>query len=237
MNTESSLRLNAVHFTQPLSPADYARLLRRVSPERQARIGRFRFWQDAHRSLFAELLARFMVYQALALPLDDIAFATTGKGKPFLPEVPGFHFNLSHSGDWILCATADSPVGVDVERIQPLAADAMAELFTLDERRVYEALPDLERQAFFYALWTIKESYVKAIGDGLQLDFRDLTVRLSTTQGAGIQVNDIDQNVRIMTRTMAPGYPAAVCAFQNERDGPPLQVSCWEAKDLVRQFK
>ena len=37
------------------------------------------------------------------------------KGKPFLPEYPGVHMNLSHSGRYVACAIGEGAVGVDIE--------------------------------------------------------------------------------------------------------------------------
>ena len=43
-------------------------------------------------------------------------------GKPWFPDVPGLHFNLSHSGSLALCGADEAPLGVDVERVRPRRA-------------------------------------------------------------------------------------------------------------------
>ena len=231
------IRINALHFTQPLNTSDFARLICHVSPEKRARIARFWFWQDAHRALYGELLARFSIHQSLARPMDTIAFETTDKGKPFLSGEPGFHFNLSHSGDWVLCATADSPIGVDVERIKSLVPGTLAEVFTSDEHEVYERLPEGHRVSFFYALWTIKESYAKATGLGLQLRFRYLTVLMINDDDIQIQrYCEFDRKVRARTFKLDSDHPAAICVFKEGLAPLPLQVNSWEAEEFIQQI-
>jgi 4'-phosphopantetheinyl transferase len=36
-------------------------------------------------------------------------------GKPYLKEYPNFNFNISHSGEYVLCAVDDKSIGIDVE--------------------------------------------------------------------------------------------------------------------------
>ena len=45
--------------------------------------------------------------------------ARTERGKPYFPQFPGLHFNLSHSGQLTLCALSHLPVGVDIEQLRP----------------------------------------------------------------------------------------------------------------------
>ena len=87
-------------------------------------------------------------------------------GKPFLPGAPEFHFNLSHSGGWAVCAVGNAPLGVDLQRERPLRQSVFRR-FAPAERAMLEALPERERQGAFFDLWVLKESYLKATGAGL----------------------------------------------------------------------
>ena len=72
-------------------------------------------------------------------------------GKPWFPDCPALHFNLSHSRGGAVCALSGQPVGVDVElRRQP-------------PRRLSA---DMEPAAF-WRLWTGREATVKRTGRGL----------------------------------------------------------------------
>ncbi|HEU0303200.1 MAG TPA: 4'-phosphopantetheinyl transferase superfamily protein [Gaiellaceae bacterium] len=79
-------------------------------------------------------------------------------------------FSVSRSGTvGLLAVTRGRAVGVDVERIEPRRAlgPIADQLFAADEAAELRALPEETRVARFYALWTRKEAYAKALGTGL----------------------------------------------------------------------
>lgn len=118
-------------------------------------------------------------------PLPEIA--RTDAGKPYLPTMPDFHFNVSHSGRFVVLAAsymddhaitpqAPAEVGVDIQRMQPVreGIDAMAaRYFTAQEAEFLAALaedtPEHQqmKRTMFYHLWAVKEAYLKCIGTGL----------------------------------------------------------------------
>ncbi|MCF6094294.1 4'-phosphopantetheinyl transferase superfamily protein [Microaerobacter geothermalis] len=58
-------------------------------------------------------------------------------------------------------------MGVDIEQIRPIDMEIANRFFTQEEREVLFHLPGNDQLSFFYELWTLKESFVKAIGQGL----------------------------------------------------------------------
>jgi 4'-phosphopantetheinyl transferase len=81
-------------------------------------------------------------------------------------------FNLSHTAGLVACAVAlDRDVGVDVEHLWPPTFDIglARHHFAPAEVAGLEALPPEARRARFFALWTLKEAYIKARGLGLAL--------------------------------------------------------------------
>ncbi|WP_423237249.1 4'-phosphopantetheinyl transferase family protein [Clostridium putrefaciens] len=50
-------------------------------------------------------------------------------GKPYSGEYPQFKFNISHSGDYVLCSIDDKPIGVDIEEIKPIEYEEIAKNF------------------------------------------------------------------------------------------------------------
>lgn len=89
----------------------------------------------------------------------------TGQGKPFFPDEPGLHFNLSHSGGLLLCAVADRPVGVDVEVVRPRKPSLPRYCLTDGEYEIYRSAG--ETWEAFYHIWTQKEAWCKYLGVGL----------------------------------------------------------------------
>ena len=108
-----------------------------------------------------------------ALPAIDRAPG----GKPFFPEHPDCHFNLSHSGNLALCALSGTPVGVDIQIVKynwreglPRRVCAPRELEWLEKQpRRWDA---------FTLLWALKEARVKYDGTGLAAGVREISVPL-----------------------------------------------------------
>lgn len=113
---------------------------------------------DQVRSLCAGL-ALDACLRTIGLRERDVTIATDVHGKPFLLGHPTWHFSLSHSGDWAVCALDDSPIGVDIERHRPTNIERLA-------TRCFGTNEPLTAEDFF-SLWTRKESYLKAVGIGL----------------------------------------------------------------------
>jgi len=150
-------------------------LLAFVSPERRERIGRFRRREDRMRSLLAELLARWLLARRLGVAPGEIRFARNRYGKPYCANGPA-HFNLSHSGDWVVAAAGDGEIGVDVERMDPDTDLSLARsVFTPAERDWLDADERGKRERFF-ELWTYKESFIKCAGVGLSLPLDSFSV-------------------------------------------------------------
>jgi 4'-phosphopantetheinyl transferase len=138
------------------------------------RAGRYRFPADRRRFVRTRAALRTLLGAHLTLPASAVVIATAEGGKPQLE--PARHpsplrFNVSHSGELALIALSlDCEVGVDVEAIRPtpLPDDVIARHFSAAERAALAALPAARRRRAFYQIWTLKEAYLKACGDGLR---------------------------------------------------------------------
>ena len=150
---------------------DYRRLYALASPQRQARADSFRRREDALRCVAADALLRRVLGDGYP------RMERTETGKPFLPHRPGFHFNLSHSGTWAAIAWSSSPLGLDVQTLRPgTNMEAVARRYFAPEEQHYvfsEADGQAER---FFEVWTGKESYVKYLGTGLNIDLTSFSV-------------------------------------------------------------
>jgi 4'-phosphopantetheinyl transferase len=149
-----------------LEESEYERLYSAALPERRLRADRYRRREDSLRCLAAGALLQWVVKRELGLGFFTVEYESGG--KPRLKEAPDFHYNLSHSGHWVVLAWSEGEIGVDVQQMR---ADSNRELiarrfFTPGERSyVFEREEDsLSR---FYRIWTGKESYLKYLGTGL----------------------------------------------------------------------
>ena len=95
-------------------PAGDEALLALLPPERREKLLRLKRPEDRRRSFGAWFLLRAALKELGAEP-GPLAYGP--QGKPFFPDRPDLHFNLSHSGETVLCALSPSPVGCDAETI------------------------------------------------------------------------------------------------------------------------
>ena len=65
---------------------------------------RFKFTAGAQRQIFGELMVRAILCDKFHYQNSQISFEYSGNGKPFLKNNRNIHFNISHSGDWVVCA-------------------------------------------------------------------------------------------------------------------------------------
>jgi 4'-phosphopantetheinyl transferase len=135
------------------------------------RANRFRFATDRQRSIISRGTLRLLIGSYLAAEPRDLAFAAGTLGKPFLaaPRTT-LRFNTSHSGDWIVHGFADGDeIGIDIETIRPdkVTAGLAERFFAPAEAAALRELPPQLRAAGFFACWTRKEAYIKALGKGL----------------------------------------------------------------------
>lgn len=153
---------------------DFHALTDLLAHERAARTRTLGNTPAGRRSLAAGLLLR-------AVFGESAEFETDAFGKPRLPG--GLSFNLSHAGDHAVLATANGDVGVDIERRRDIDCMRIARrFFHPDEYAFLRAQAD-PAYAFF-RIWTLKESYVKALGRGFGTAFSSFCVLPDDQSGA-----------------------------------------------------
>jgi 4'-phosphopantetheinyl transferase len=158
---------------------DFDRLLCCISEEKKERISQFHRFEDAQRSLLGNILARYAICRRLGIKNKDLAFSTNDYGKPILISPRGIHFSISHSGNWVVCAVAKSSVGIDVEVIEPIDFKIAERFFSIDEYHSLLNQPNEMQLKYFYMLWTLKESYIKAEGKGLSIPLNSFSIRIN----------------------------------------------------------
>jgi 4'-phosphopantetheinyl transferase len=132
--------------------------------------------EDRIRSLFAELLAAYALGQVYGLHRSALRFVRDEYGKPILSGRDDVHFSLTHTDNWVGCAVADHPIGIDIERKREHFPDVTGSLFAPAECEYVSRAPDnASRSERFYRIWSAKESYVKAAGKGLASGLRSFS--------------------------------------------------------------
>lgn len=157
-------------------------LLDRISPLKKHRISTRRYGADKMRGLFSELLLRKLLSRRLRIENEAIRFEYNYYGKPFLANdgnsfLGNIHFSVSHSGIWTVAAIDEFPIGVDIEKISPVDISLVRNYFSPEEYT--DVMNAQDQPEYFYTLWTLKESYIKLLGKGLEQPLNSFSIRVS----------------------------------------------------------
>lgn len=148
----------------------YKKAYMSVSPERREKADRLALSDDRRRCIGAGLLLGLALKQNGVLP-ENAETGLNSHGKPYLKENRLF-FNLSHSGEYVLCAVGDKELGCDIEKIRDADFKIAERFFSEDENKMLNAVSEKKpKTELFFRIWTLKESYVKAVGKGLAHPF------------------------------------------------------------------
>ena len=136
---------------------------------RKKKIDKYKFDKDKRLSLGAGILLK-KALEDIGIDYEKEETAEYKNKKPYLKNHPEVHFNLSHSGNRVMCAVSANPIGCDVELIEKIDLNVAKRFFSETE---YDYLSgkntEEEKTVSFYRIWTLKESYVKALGEGLSI--------------------------------------------------------------------
>ena len=142
-----------------------------LDDDERLRAQRFVFDRDRRRFIAAHSAMRVTLGHHLGIAPEDVRFATGARGKPYVTKASrDVRFNLSHSGERALLAiTLGREVGVDIEQTRTVSdMFSVAErVFSVSERERLRSTPADRQHEVFFRLWTRKESFIKALGEGM----------------------------------------------------------------------
>ena len=153
-----------------------------ISYERRNRIMKIKSVIDKKRSLISELLMRKSANEILGLPAGKIKFSYNPYGKPYIDNIRRYKFNVSHSGDYVTILTGKKSLGIDIEQVKDIDMSISRRFFT-EEENCYifsQKSKDMQVKAF-YKVWTLKESYIKALGKGLNIPLNSFSFEIKDT--------------------------------------------------------
>ncbi|MGC4060537.1 MAG: 4'-phosphopantetheinyl transferase superfamily protein [Aquabacterium sp.] len=150
--------------------------------DEQARAGRFRFEVHARRYRAAHAAMRQIMGAQLGVHAASLRWRIGARDKPHLQDHAGWHFNLSHSGDWALLGMSPSlPIGVDIECHKEMRdmAGIVGHQFSAVEQAAYARLHSGDQTDWFFSMWSRKEACLKALGSGLSVSSQTFDVDAS----------------------------------------------------------
>lgn len=199
------------------TPEQVRMLCALLSPEEQQRGNRFLFPDLRRKHRVAHGVLRLLLGSVLGCSPQSLTFEKGPHGKPALRAPCPLHFNLSHSGEEALLAfELRGPLGVDLEvqgRSRSLEG-LTRHSFAPEEQAQWQALPEALKVEGFYAGWTRKEAFIKAIGEGLYRGLSSFVVNLDPREACALRLTRPDPAESLRwTLLDLPGRPeaAALC--------------------------
>jgi 4'-phosphopantetheinyl transferase len=138
---------------------------------------RYRRTEDAttrYRFVASRLATKYTAAAALHIAPVGIDLAYKAGGRPYLRGLDQIDVSLTHTEDLIAVGISrDGRIGVDAEPAdRRMSYDLLQrQVLTPAERAELDVLPEKERLAQLLCLWTLKEAYTKALGQGMRLGF------------------------------------------------------------------
>lgn len=142
-----------------------------MSEQRKKYVNKFVLSKDRANGIIAYDLLKRGLAQEKGI-LTNPVFRFNQHGKPYLRDYPEIHFNLSHCSRAVACVISDNFVGVDIETIKPIDNSVIDYTCSEEEKEkiLSSACPEIE----FYKIWTMKESYLKMLGLGIDNNIKEV---------------------------------------------------------------
>lgn len=101
----------------------------------------------------------------------DMKYTFNAYGKPYFANAEDLHFSISHSGEYAMVVLSDKEIGCDIQQIKDINLSIADRFFTAEERKYVKCTEN------FFRIWTLKESFIKAIGKGLALPLNSFSIK------------------------------------------------------------
>ena len=112
--------------------------------------------------------------------IDRYEIELTEHEKPRIKGHDDVFFNISHSGEVVVCGISGREIGVDVEKIRRFKDSLIDYVFMPQDQELAKelAMSESDMDKVYTRLWTVKESIMKHSGMGISLLPKNINLRL-----------------------------------------------------------
>ncbi|MGY3235688.1 4'-phosphopantetheinyl transferase [Bradyrhizobium sp. USDA 4472] len=233
-----------VGLIESIDTADAVEAFRQLlSVDERARAGRFKFERHQRQYIFAHAMLRLALSRAAPeVAPSDWSFSTGRYGRPFVAApaaATALHFSLSHTDGCVACVVSKhETVGVDVETVARRGAPLSTALrfFATQEVEALRGLPEPAATERFFDYWTLKESYLKARGFGLNLPLDSFAMQISQ-ESIGISfkpdIADDPTGWRFSLCSPSPSHRLAIADGSRAAGGLRITRNAWPLQDAA----
>lgn len=148
------INLWTARLERPLNEEEEAAMLHLLPPKRRERLLQVKLSERRREVLCAYAILRQALWEQYHWR-DFPEVTLSSFGKPFFPDFPTVHFNLSHTKGAVLVGISDQPIGVDIEKIRPVTPRAMRQIANVASEKA------------FFQSWVRREARAKRGGTGV----------------------------------------------------------------------
>lgn len=158
-------------YTMSVNEVNFSDIRGKLSQKRARKLDKIKSESARRQSIAAELVLNRAVGETFPDIKTPVVWDYDEYGKPYLTEYPEVYINISHSGDYAVCAVSDTPVGVDIQLMRECNLNIAKRYLTAEELEYVNGIKER-----FYDVWVRKESFSKAVGKGLRLPLKTICV-------------------------------------------------------------
>lgn len=179
-----------VHVDLSADPAREACALTWLDKDERQRHQRIQPKEGKRQFALCRSALRASLIEILHCNNDDLRFTDSRESKPVAivrDKIVQHNFNVSHSYRHGMIALSEKGrVGIDVEErvVRYDIGGEITKAFSPTERMALRNTQGDNNVQMFFRLWTIKESLIKAIGEGFRLDTSSFTIPEKLLYGA-----------------------------------------------------
>ncbi len=225
------LKIYLVNDIEEVDDDSLAILQRLLKSEKLEKVNKYHNKADKQRCVVGEVLIRFILSEACLINCNEVSFTYNEYGKPYIINQSGIEFNLSHSCNYAAGAIDTMPIGIDIERIKEIDLSIAKYFFSSQEYSDLISFDQFTQLNYFYDLWTLKESYIKAKGKGLSIPLNSFTIRKVKEI---IYMENNEEFYYFKQYFIEKDYTLSVCARNNNF---PSCVNVIKLEDLVHYAK
>jgi 4'-phosphopantetheinyl transferase len=182
--------------------------------ERKKKVERLKHEKEKLRSISAGLLLRYAYLENNGkVEWANIRVKEGQFGKPYIEGDEAFKYSLSHSGDYVLCATDINDIGADIQEVKSYKMGMAKRFFHESEYIRLDKCQDGDGLKEFYRIWTAKESAVKYSGRGMGEGIEHI---VTNDTYSVIKNTAIGEELKIRLYDEIEGYMVCVCSKGND---------------------
>ncbi len=222
-------------FSAATSRPELEEKLQVLAQSERVRASKYRFDKDRSVYITGRHALRMLLARYLERVPQDIVFRYTPYEKPIYDGPTDIIFNVSHSETQIVIAFTKHPgLGVDIEKIKnDFDTLELAEnFFSKEEIRALSAFDEVDRHMAFFRCWTRKESFIKAVGQGLSYPLDSFAVSMDDDFRAEfLKIDGIpaqENNWKLHSFVPAEGYIAAIST-----NGQPDTIQFYNGSGII----